>query len=551
MMKYGREDVCFQLSSPLQIIELMAIKKRKISPRQKMINLMYVVLMAMLALNISTEVLNGFSVVEESLNRTTGNSSKENDAIFGELDQMMRKNPQKVKQWFMMASTVREMSDSLYNYAQALKVAIVREADGEKGDPLNIEGKDNIEAASYIMLNPANGQGHKLYEAINSYRARILQFVTDPRQKKIIASNLSTEVPHHSMGKNWEEYMFENMPVAAAVTLLSKLQSDVRYAEGEVLHTLVANVGLKDIRVNKLQAFVVPSQTRLYPGETMTAQMFMGAVDSTQQPQVFVNGQLIKGNQITVKAGAPGKHTLSGYILIKDLTGNVLRRNFSQDYWVTGGPQPKEYISPQGMQKVPPFDGMATIAADLMNVLYAGFDNPITISIPNTSQHDVQATMSGGSLVARGGGHFIARPSAVGQPVTISVSAKGRKIGEYQFRVRKLPDPSPYIAMGADRFKSGALSKAALMSAPGIQAAIDDGLLDIPFSVTSFRVVFFDNMGNAVPLASNGASFSPQQKEQFRQLSRNKRFYITNVVVHGPDGTTRTLNGRNMEVIVR
>ena len=536
---------------PLQIIELMAIKKRKISPRQKMINLMYVVLMAMLALNISTEVLNGFSVVEESLNRTTGNSSKENDAIFGELDQMMRKNPQKVKQWFMMASTVREMSDSLYNYAQALKVAIVREADGEKGDPLNIEGKDNIEAASYIMLNPANGQGHKLYEAINSYRARILQFVTDPRQKKIIASNLSTEVPHHSMGKNWEEYMFENMPVAAAVTLLSKLQSDVRYAEGEVLHTLVANVGLKDIRVNKLQAFVVPSQTRLYPGESMTAQMFMGAVDSTQQPQVFVNGQLIKGNQITVKAGAPGKHTLSGYILIKDLTGNVLRRNFSQDYWVTGGPQPKEYISPQGMQKVPPFDGMATIAADLMNVLYAGFDNPITISIPNTSQHDVQATMSGGSLVARGGGHFIARPSAVGQPVTISVSAKGRKIGEYQFRVRKLPDPSPYIAMGADRFKSGALSKAALMSAPGIQAAIDDGLLDIPFSVTSFRVVFFDNMGNAVPLASNGASFSPQQKEQFRQLSRNKRFYITNVVVHGPDGTTRTLNGRNMEVIVR
>ena len=536
---------------PLQIIELMAIKKRKISPRQKMINLMYVVLMAMLALNISTEVLNGFSVVEESLNRTTGNSSKENDAIFGELDQMMRKNPQKVKQWFMMASTVREMSDSLYNYAQALKVAIVREADGEKGDPLNIEGKDNIEAASYIMLNPTNGQGHKLYEAINSYRARILQFVTDPRQKKIIASNLSTEVPHHSMGKNWEEYMFENMPVAAAVTLLSKLQSDVRYAEGEVLHTLVANVGLKDIRVNKLQAFVVPSQTRLYPGETMTAQMFMGAVDSTQQPQVFVNGQLIKGNQITVKAGAPGKHTLSGYILIKDLTGNVLRRNFSQDYWVTGGPQPKEYINPQGMQKVPPFDGMATIAADLMNVLYAGFDNPITISIPNTSQHDVQATMSGGSLVARGGGHFIARPSAVGQPVTISVSAKGRKIGEYQFRVRKLPDPSPYIAMGADRFKSGALSKAALMSAPGIQAAIDDGLLDIPFSVTSFRVVFFDNMGNAVPLASNGASFSPQQKEQFRQLSRNKRFYITNVVVHGPDGTTRTLNGRNMEVIVR
>ena len=93
--------------------------------------------------------------------------------------------------------------------------------------------------------------------------------------------------------------------------------------------------------------------------------------------------------------------------------------------------------------------------------------------------------MSGGSLVSRGGGKFIARPASVGNPVTISVSAKGRKIGEYKFRVRKLPDPAPYIAMGGDRFKSGALSKAALMSATGIHAAIDDGLLDIPFSVTA------------------------------------------------------------------
>ena len=279
--------------------------------------------------------------------------------------------------------------------------------------------------------------------------------------------------------------------------------------------------------------------------------MLMVTIHSTQQPQVYVNGQQIKGNKINITAGTPIKHTISGYMLIKDLAGNVIRRNFTQDYWVTGGPKPETYISPDGMQKTPAFEGMATIAADLMNVLYAGFDNPITISIPNTAQNDIQASMSGGSLISRGGGKFVARPTSVGNPVTISVSAKGRKIGEYKFRVRKLPDPAPYIAMGGDRFKSGGLSKAALMSAAGIHAAIDDGLLDIPFTVTSFRTVFFDNLGNAVPLSSNGSQFSAQQKEQFRHLSRNKRFYITNVVVHGPDGTTRTLNGRNMEVIVQ
>ena len=211
-----------------------------------MINLMYVVLMAMLALNISTEVLNGFSIVEESLNRTTANSSKQNKAIFDDFEQQMKKNPAKVREWFEKATAVKNMSDSLFNFAQRLKLEIVREADGKDADPLNIENKDDLEAAAQVMLSPATGQGHKLFEAINNYRRQILSYVSDPGQRKIIESNLSTAVPQNenTLGKNWEEYMFEDMPVAAAVTLLSKLQSDVRYAEGEVLHSLLANVGL-------------------------------------------------------------------------------------------------------------------------------------------------------------------------------------------------------------------------------------------------------------------------------------------------------------------
>ena len=116
----------------------MAIKKRPISPRQKMINLMYLVLMAMLALNISTEVLNGFSIVEESLNRTTANSSAENAALYSNFADQMKQNPAKVKAWFEKATQVKEMSDSLYNFAQQLKEAIVREADGSDGDVLQI-----------------------------------------------------------------------------------------------------------------------------------------------------------------------------------------------------------------------------------------------------------------------------------------------------------------------------------------------------------------------------------------------------------------------------
>ena len=162
----------------------MAIKKRPISPRQKMINLMYLVLMAMLALNISTEVLNGFSIVEESLNRTTANSSAENAALYSNFADQMKQNPAKVKAWFEKATQVKEMSDSLYNFAQQLKEAIVREADGSDGDVLHIENKDNLEAAGIVMLAPGSGKGGKLYRAINSYRDRILMMVTDEHQDR-------------------------------------------------------------------------------------------------------------------------------------------------------------------------------------------------------------------------------------------------------------------------------------------------------------------------------------------------------------------------------
>ena len=189
----------------------MAIKKRPVSPRQKMINLMYVVLMAMLALNVSTEVLNGFSIVEESLSRTTANSTKENQVMYDDFAAQLKANPAKVKAWFDKAQEVKRMSDSLYNFADELKLAIVKEADGEKADVKNIVGKENLEAANQVMLAPGRGKGRALLNAINSFRSRILAMITDPTQRSIISSNLSTEVPRSAklQGKNWQEYMFQ------------------------------------------------------------------------------------------------------------------------------------------------------------------------------------------------------------------------------------------------------------------------------------------------------------------------------------------------------
>jgi len=520
----------------------MAIKKRPLSPRQKMINLMYVVLMAMLAMNVSNEVLNGFSIVEESLNRTTEGSTKENLAIYEDFDQQLAANPQKVKEWYDKARQVRLMSDSLYNFAAELKLAIAREADGKKGNPANLSNKEDLEAANQVMLAPGRGRGEELKQAIDAFRERILLLVTDTAQQQRIANNLTTKVPASvALGKNWQEYMFEAMPAAAAVTLLSKLQSDVRYAEGEVLHKLVQNIDVKDIRVNALEAFVIPNSQTIVRGDKFSAHIVMAAVDTTQIPDIYIGNQRVElaNNYYETICSRTGDFTLAGYIETVNGNGDRIRRDFSQKYTVV--------------------EPTATVSADLMNMLYAGYDNPISLSVPGVPQNKITASMTGGTLTANGPGRYIARPASVGQDAIITVTStntgRPQQMGQFKFRVRKLPDPSPFIpfkdAQGnGDRFKGGNMTKQQLMTADGIGAAIDDGVLDIGFKVLSFETVFYDSRGNAVPLAGNGDRFSDRQKETFRKLSRNRRFYISRVVAIGPDGIQRQLN-TTLEVIIK
>lgn len=520
------------------------IKKRPVSPRQKMINLMYVLLMAMLALNVSNDVLKGFSLIGESLHRTTSNAVKENADIYSDFAKMVQKNPAKVKPWYDKALTVRAMSDSLYNLADRLKWAIAREADGKDGDPARLRNQEDLNAAGVVMLAPVRGKGALLYSSINAFRDRILQYVTDPRERVIIASDLSTEVPKDKqdmLGKNWQEYMFEDMPAIAAVTMLSKLQSDVRKAENQVLHSLRAQVDMKDIRVNELNAYVLPEATTLYPGDVFRSRIFMAAVDTTQRPEIYVNGQRIApdGNY-NFTVGGPGEHSFSGYILMHNAMGEVLRREFSQKYTVIAPPNVNNAVS-------------ATVAADLMNVLYAGFDNPVSVSATGVKTGNFRLSMTGGTLTDKGGGRYTARPAAVGQPVTFTVTGtvdgKSVNCGTFTFKVRKLPDPTAYIVLGNDRFKGGRLAKASALGAPGIGAAIDDGLLDIPFRVISFESIFHDRMGNVRPESGSGSRFSEAQRDLIRSLRRGQRYYIRGVVCVGPDGITRTLP-QALEVIV-
>lgn len=510
----------------------------RMSPRQKMINLMYIVLTAMLALNVSSDVLSGFRQVQQGLSRTNRTLTARSQMMFEQIQAFYNKYPKQGRQWLDLGMQVRNTTDSLYDYIESLKVDIVKQCDGPQGDVNHIEAEDNLDAAAQVMLPPTGKKGAQLRTRIEQYRTFILGMLDNPDAQKNVEEALSTANVKTSEGtKRWEESLFEGMPAIAAVTLLSKLQNDIRFAEGVALGSMISNLDTGELRVNHFDAFVVPESKMVMRGSKYSAEIVMAAIDTTARPRVFVNGSQIKGSHYEVATGSTGKFEFSGFIEVTARDGSVTKRDFKSSYTV---------IEP-----------LATVSATMMNVFYAGIDNPVSIAVAGVPQQSIQATMTNGSLTKTANG-WVARSSAIGSECTISVTAEidGQRtnVGTTSFRVRKLPDPMPFITYTDGNghrasYKGGKpFSKGTLLAAKGLDAAIDDDLLKIDFRVVSFDMVIFDQMGNAMSERSSGSNFSPRQREAMKQMRHGKRFYISRVKATGPDGVTRDI--APMEVIV-
>ena len=504
------------------------------SPRQRMINIMYIVLTALLALHVSRDVLNGFNQMHDSLERTNDNMSAKNSIQFEYLQELYSKNPVKVGPWLEKGEILRNNTILLLTQIDSLKQAIAIEADGRDGNPDHLKKIDNLEAASLTMLNPITKNGRRLRQNIEKYKETVTSLISDSLKRLTVSEILSTEIKNKKGNAeiSWENDLFDKTPAIAAVTLLTKLQNDIMESESEALSSIITNVDIGDVRVNELNPYVIPSSNLVMKGGTYKADIVLAAIDTTQRPSVFVNDRKIENGHLEIPASSIGNHDYSGYIEILKGDGSIDRKTFSSTFNV---------IEP-----------MATVSATMMNVLYAGIDNPISISVPGVAMSSLEASMTNGML-SRNGNTWVARPSKINQDAVISVfaSLEGRRqqVGSMTFRVRQLPDPSPYLPVKDSQgniihYKGSPkkISKAQLMGVESIEAAIDDNLLNVTYSVISFSTVFFDSMGNGIPEVSNGNNFSQRQKEQLKRLKPGSRFFISNVKAKGPDGVTRDIS---------
>lgn len=506
--------------------------------RQKMINLMYLVFIAMVALNVSSEVLSGFVLVERSLTHTIEGAQQSNDNIMKGLSTAYAKNPSKAEPWYRKGLALTAYADSLYNEIDQLRLLIAQEADGKDANPNDVARKDDMNAPTTVMLNPLTRRGAKLRESIDAFRTYTTQMVRSDSRREHISEMLSTE---GAGGLSWEQQIFENIPTIASLTMLTKLQSDIRSVEGDVLSDLVQNIDSGDLRVNKIAAQVIPRSQLVMQGSQYEASIVLSSYDSTRVPKIVVNGTTLPesaGGIYRVTASKAGTFPISGYIETELPDGTAVKQPFQSEYYVT--------------------EPFATVAPTMMNVLYAGINNPISIAVPGVPSQNVTATMTNGTLTRQGNG-WVAKPAKIGTPAVITVMAKqadGRttKMAETSLRVRALPDPLPYIqytdANGATkRFKGGRIAKRDLLTANGIGAAIDDDLLDVPYQVVRFQLLFFDSVGGVIPEVSNGPTFSTRQRDKIRNMAKGKRFFVSEVIARGPDGIERQIPA--IEVIVR
>jgi gliding motility-associated protein GldM len=493
------------------------------TPRQKMIGMMYLVLTAMLALNVSTDILKAFKLVDDSLHTTLETTDNRNTLLMHQFRLDSIDNPEKNGPWCAKAMELTQRSDSLFNYIQNFKYQIAVATDGAKNaDPEArvIQGNDNRDAPTHFALpDGPNKPALELKSFIDEYREYLISLDTTRRAEFTSMFDTSDKAQEDGDVISWELQMFHDMPAGAAVTLMTKLQNDIRNAQNIMIQHLRRQTDAGDLRVNKLNAYVIPNSRNVIRGGKYTAQIILAAIDSTQTPEYYVEGQRINDDGIyEVAASTLGTRKFKGWISYLNPTSNEMEQlPFESEYSV--------------------MEPSVTVSNVDLNILYRGYDNKFSVSVPGIAPDKLRVTVSGANARQQGG-FWIIKPNAGVNSVSINVSAeidgKVQSMGSKEYRVKPLPTPRAFLKFGDAEYDGNAgVPRNAIVSpqAQIIASYGPDGLLNLPFRVISFSANI-----NGVFTESQGNKFSRDQLNRIEKLKKGQSITITNIRAESPSG---------------
>jgi gliding motility-associated protein GldM len=542
-----------------------------------MINMMYLVLTALLALNVSKEILDSFVTVNNGLETTKGTLKEKVDGTYKQFAQYASENKEKYGASYAQAAELQKMASEVIKEIDGIKAEIMIATDNLKMEKvytgndtiLNlkfISAKDNQEAITHVMIGsdetkPKSGEHSAvdLRKKLEAFRDKIKAIANkDPKNPTLAANmdkmfNFEDEKEGGTTGAtvSWEVKNFFHVPMAAGITILSKLQTDVRNAENEVANHLLGSVEQKSFKFNTLEAIVRPQSSYVTVGSKYSAEIFLGAYDNQNSPTVYIClpgarvdttsvppkiiGESRKLDNVGAKAileepaSGSGLKTVQGIIEFTPVGGEKQVRAFKTEYEVAA---PNLVVSPTKM-----------------NVFYRGVDNPVDISVAGYSAKDISPNMSNGSLSKAAQGYVIKPGKDPKATVSVTVTnpdGSKKSLPGVEFRVKNVPDPKPYF--GGKSLADQTIKKTELTAAAGVIAKMVDFEFDLKFEVIEYQVSA-NLSGNFITETVKGAAVNGTVQQMFAKVKTGQKVFIENIKARGPDGSTRAIGTLSLKVI--
>ena len=546
-----------------------------LSPRQKMINLMYLVLTALLALNVSKEILDSFIIVNEGLENTKSTFKDKKDATYKQFSKLAAESPAKYGDAWKDAQQVQGLASKLVSHIDTLKGMLISKTDGVPLDQvmgmengvdtvLNLEfvnSKDNNTHITEMMVGsepakPKEGPytAKELRGMLESFRDKVKDAAKgDPKLQASADRMFNFGDRRDASGtmNNWSSMNFYHVPVVAGITTLSKIQTDIRTMESELVGRMLGAVEQESFKFNTLAAIIKPQSSYVTTGGTYRANIFLGAYDNQNAPEVYICGPgarvdtsvtppVIVGEAIKLPmegaqaileqtATGAGLKTVTGIIKFKPVGGEEQIRRFTTEYEVAA---PSLVVSPTKM-----------------NVFYRGVDNPVSISVAGYSATNISPNMTNGTLSKDKDG-YIVRPGA-GQDAVVGVTVTNpdgtkKTMPGVEFRVKNVPNPTPYFA--GKGVNDNTVKSNELKAAQGVIAKLENFQFDLRFEVVSYTVSATIG-GNLLEKECRGPALSSDAKTVLEKLRTNQKVYIENIKAKGPDGTVRNIGALSFKVI--
>lgn len=505
----------------------MASKKE--TPRQRMIGILYLVLLGLVALNVSDSILDAFKNLGNSLNTSTQNTQAGIDNMFLAFrETKLKENPERAQPILSKAEQAQAVIQTLTNKVKELNTLLTTEGGGLDEETGDVKYRSSTDISARLMINEKRGK--ELRDLITATKAELVKLTNNE-----ISFSLDAEDPAPRAGvkKSWEEASFgDGIPLTAAITALDKINADAKNAESAAVKHIFGKMDLAVVNLDQFAAVAVAPTSYLIQGQPYTAKVFLTAYDSKSSPQISVGGGSlpVSNGQGTyqVNTNTPGVFTWQGTVRVQQTDGSV-----------------KTYqTEPMTYQVAKP---SAVVSPDAMNVLYIGVDNPISVSAPGIPNENLVVTGTG-VTINKSGNKYVARVSSTGEAVvnvSAKVDGKTQNIGSSTFRVKRIPKPTARMAGKT----GGRISGAQLRGQNVISAALDNFEFDARFSISKFNMYITKPRVDPIgPYQASGSSFSGQMKTGLAAVTPGSVVMIYDIVGVGPDGVAQNLDPITFQV---